>query len=173
MGRPTIYSEAIADEICDRLVAGESLRRICRRAAMPGASTVFRWLADDANAAFRERYTLAREAQADTLADEAVYIADTPKMGVEVTTKEVIITVGEAEIPAIEKKTKRGDMLGHRRLQVDARKWFAAKLNPRKYGDRLELGGAVAIKGISAEPLSEEEWAAKHAPSPANDPPQG
>ena len=27
------------------------------------------------------------------------------------------------------------------RLRVDARKWVAAKLKPRKYGDRVELAG--------------------------------
>ena len=41
---------------------------------MPGASTVFRWLAE--NAEFREQYAHAREQQADTLADEIISIAD-------------------------------------------------------------------------------------------------
>jgi hypothetical protein len=30
-------------------------------------------------------------------------------------------------------------MLGHRRLQIDARKWMLGKLNPKKYGDKLEV----------------------------------
>jgi hypothetical protein len=29
-------------------------------------------------------------------------------------------------------------MIEHRRLQVDARKWIAAKLKPRKYGEKVE-----------------------------------
>jgi terminase small subunit-like protein len=27
-------------------------------------------------------------------------------------------------------------MIEHRRLQIDARKWMAGKLRPRKYGDK-------------------------------------
>jgi hypothetical protein len=56
---------------------------------------------------FSDMYARAREDQADTMADEIVRIAD------------------EAEDPA------KG------RLQVDARKWVAAKLKPRKYGDKV------------------------------------
>ena len=32
-------------------------------------------------------------------------------------------------------------MIEHRRLQVDARKWAAGKLAPKKYGDKLAVGG--------------------------------
>jgi hypothetical protein len=32
-------------------------------------------------------------------------------------------------------------MLGHRRLQIDARKWIASKLKPKKYGEKLAIGG--------------------------------
>ncbi len=42
---------------------------------MPTATTVFRWLASDAD--FREQYTRAREDQADTFVDEIIHIADT------------------------------------------------------------------------------------------------
>ena len=36
-------------------------------------------------------------------------------------------------------------MLQHRRLQVDARKWYASKLAPKKYGEKVEttLTGSV------------------------------
>jgi hypothetical protein len=30
------------------------------------------------------------------------------------------------------------------RLRVDARKWLAGKLRPKKYGDKLEVGGDAA-----------------------------
>lgn len=160
MGRPTIYSQDLADDICERLVEGESLRKICKRVGLPSISTVIRWLASENHLDFRAQYTLAREHQADTLADEILAIADTPKQGVTVTTKAVTIDGVTGE----ETRTKRGDMLGHRRLQVESRKWLAAKLRPKKYGDRLELGGEIALKRVSAQPLSEDEWAAKHAP---------
>ncbi|WP_200952406.1 transposase [Mesorhizobium sp. Root552] len=127
-GRPSDYSEELADIICERLADGESLRSICRDEGMPHASTVCRWLASDDRTAFREQYARARELQADALFDEALEIADTPVEGV--TYKET------------EKGTyvTRGDMIEHRRLRVDTRKWMVGKLAPKKYGEKLALG---------------------------------
>ena len=65
--------------ICERLVEGESLRSICLSDDMPHRGTIFRWL--EAHEDFRDQYARAREAQADTLADEITHIADTPQVG--------------------------------------------------------------------------------------------
>lgn len=126
MGRPTKFNQAIADAICDRLASGLSLRRICRNSAMPNKATVFRWLA--ANSEFSDQYARARESQADLLVDEMIDIADQPKIG---------------------KKTKRTsdgkleettfDMTEHRRLQIETRKWVAARMRPKKYGDKIDV----------------------------------
>ncbi len=43
-GRPTIYSQKLASEICRSLAIGESLVEICREGKMPGYSTVMEWL---------------------------------------------------------------------------------------------------------------------------------
>jgi hypothetical protein len=75
-------------------------------------------------------YARARDDQADTLADEILDIANTPVEGITTKTD----SDGKTE-------TTKADMLNHRRLQVDARKWIAAKLKPRKYGEKLELAG--------------------------------
>lgn len=128
-GRPSDYSEELADIICERLADGESLRSICRDEGMPHASTVCRWLASDDRAAFREQYTRARELQADALFDEALEIADTPVEGV----KTKVTSDGKTE-------TTTGDMIEHRRLRVDTRKWMVGKLAPKKYGEKLALG---------------------------------
>ena len=74
LGRPTIFSQELADEICERLADGESLKGICASPEMPNRSTVFRWLAS--NKDFCDTYARAREAQADVLADEILVIAD-------------------------------------------------------------------------------------------------
>lgn len=145
MGRPSDYTPETALEICARLAEGQSLRAICRDEAMPDARTVFRWL--EADETFRQRYARAREAQADALADEIIDIADTPVMGVKTKTTEDGV------------ETVEGDMIEHRRLQVDARKWTASKLRPKKYGERLSTeltgadGGPVIIKAM---PLDEQ-----------------
>jgi len=73
-GRPSVYTADLADRICARLAAGESIRSICRDPAMPGTSTVMRWKEDDAS--FRARYAYSREAGLDAMAEEALAIAD-------------------------------------------------------------------------------------------------
>src|SRR5208337_3491526 len=65
LGRPSNYNAEIAWAICDRLVEGESLRRICSDAGMPGKATVFRWIARHKE--FRDRYISARDFQAEGL----------------------------------------------------------------------------------------------------------
>ena len=73
-----------------------------------------------ADAEFAEQYARARESQADTLFDEILEIADS--------------------------STQADD----RRVRIDARKWMAGKLRPKKYGEKqeVELSGAVQIGRI-------------------------
>lgn len=123
VGRPSTFSQELADVICERLVGGESLRRICLDEAFPDKVTVGRWLLK--LDAFRTQYTRARELQADTLFDESLDIADETEIG------EVRTTKADGSI-----ETRTEDMLGHRRLRIDTRKWMAGKLAPKKYGER-------------------------------------
>lgn len=127
MSRVSDYDEATAAKICARLMDGESLRSICKDEDMPARSTVHVWLAERNE--FAEKYALARDRQADTIFDEILHIADTPQLGEIVTEEGDKVTV------------RREDMIAHRRLQIDARKWMAGKLRPKKYGDRTILGG--------------------------------
>lgn len=144
MPRPTDFSEAIADEICELLADGVSLRAMCAdNDRMPHRATIFRWLADPAHAAFRDQYARAREAQADALADEIVAIADKPLVAVTITEKMVAVAQGTglgAELEPVT-ETRTSDAVDRSRLMVDARKWITARLAPKKYGDKLELAG--------------------------------
>jgi hypothetical protein len=72
-GRPSIYSEQLADEICLRIAQGQSLRRICFDAHMPDQTTIYDWI--NKNGGFSHKYARAREDQAETLFDEALDIA--------------------------------------------------------------------------------------------------
>ena len=129
VGRPSTYTQEIADEICLRLSGGESLRNICRSAGMPCLQTVYTWI--NKRPPFLEQYTRAREEQADTHADEIVSIAD-----------ETPITV-----PVLDKDGKVIDIkldsayIQWQRQRIDSRKWNAMKLRPKKYGDRLTHSG--------------------------------
>ena len=111
LGRPTDYTKDMADKICEKISGGLSLRAICAEAGMPARGTVYRWLIE--NADFQDQYTRARDKQADYFAEEIVEIADS----------------AEAESAAVAKA----------KLQIDARKWAASKIAPKKYGDKQEI----------------------------------
>jgi len=68
-GRPTKYTQALADEICRRLADGETLLAICKDAHMPAESVVRGWASDTARE-FSARYTRAREVGYQRMADE-------------------------------------------------------------------------------------------------------
>ena len=124
MPRISKYTKATADEICNRIAEGEPLRPICRDKKIAWR-TVYHWLEDHKD--FAERFAKARDIGFDAIAEEALEIADSPLMGEE--TEET----DEGKI-----KTKRADMLGHRKLQIETRLKLLAKWNPKKYGDKLE-----------------------------------
>jgi hypothetical protein len=127
MGRPTKYTDELAAEICRRIVEGESLTRICKDDDMPNVSSVYLWLFK--NKDFSNQYACAREDQADTYSDQIVDIGEEIPM--------MVITDEDGKV------TKRIDPAGinRNRLRVDARKWVASKLKPKKYGDRQILAG--------------------------------
>lgn len=132
------FSPELADEICQRLAEGESLNQICKLPGFPKRASVMRWLLSDEpeHAAFRDSYARAREMQAEVLADETIDIADGTKR------------IRKSHV-AIESA----------RLRIDARKWLAAKLRPKKYGDKITHDGALEIKR-SAQELTDDELAA-------------
>lgn len=139
-GRPSEFKQEVADAINERIADGESLRAICQNEAMPAKSTVFKWLSQ--NQGFADQYARAREEQAETLAAEIVEIAD-----------EECTMVRSAKHPSVNGEDDDGDLevvfdataVARNRLRVDARKWVAAKLKPKVYGDKIEHGGAVGL----------------------------
>lgn len=108
-GRPSGFSTTVADEICSRIMDGESLRAICRDDHMPGQSTVFDWLESDAYADFRSRYAQARARAAEAFEDEIIDVA----------------------------RAATAEDAAAKRLHVDTLKWVMAKRAPKVYGDKV------------------------------------
>ena len=131
MARPSSFTQETADLICEQLIAGRSLRSICDDEGMPAGSTVCRWLAD--NEPFRKQYAAAREAQADTLADEILDIADDAR------NDWMDRQVGEDTVRVLDH-----EHVSRSKLRLDARRWLAGKLAPKKYGDKMALVGGDA-----------------------------
>lgn len=74
LGRPSIYSEEIADAICEKIIGGMSVRQLCREPGMPSETSVYVWL--DRHPAFAAKYTRARSAQTEAMLEEMLEIAD-------------------------------------------------------------------------------------------------
>lgn len=151
MARPSSFTAKTGDTICARLAAGESLRGICRDDAMPDASTVFRWLSgsDETLTSFREQYTRAREIQAHAFVDEIFEISDDGS-------NDWMARQGKDDAPGW---TLNGEHIQRSRLRVDSRKWFASKVLPKIYGDRViqevtgKDGGPIQTEEVNAREL--------------------
>jgi hypothetical protein len=114
IGRPSSFTQEVADEICDRISKGETLRTIILDEHMPERRTIYAWL--EANEEFQRQYAHARLQQADNYFEQVIDEA---------------FTSHDAQIG---------------RLRMDALKWVASKMQPKKYGDKLE----IEAKGDSA-----------------------
>ncbi len=131
IGRPSSYTQDIADRICSELADGKSMRTVCKADGMPSMQTVFSWLRT--MPAFLEQYTRAKEDAADAFAEEMLDIADDAAND--------WMAANDPENPGYR---LNGEHINRSRLRVDTRKWIASKLKPKKYGDKVqtELTGA-------------------------------
>lgn len=73
-GRPTRYSEALEEEIFERLSMGEPLAEICRDETMPGLRTIYNW--EQSIEGFLARIARLREVGYDMIAADTLRIAD-------------------------------------------------------------------------------------------------
>ena len=101
---------------------GNSLRATLKREGMPTSTTFYDWIDNDKEKALH--YARACEERADVIFDEIFDIADN-------TDNDTIFT-NKGEIP-------NSEWIARSRLRVDARKWALSKMNPKKYGDKLDL----------------------------------
>ena len=144
LGRPTLYTKDLADEIIQRIVEGESLRRICNDDHVPTKGAVLGWVAEERED-FSDRYIKAMNIRAHGWADEMMDIAD------------------DAANDYMESLDKNGDEylklnsehINRSRLRIDTRKFMLSKLLPQKYGDKIEPESedAQSITSITYEEI--------------------
>ena len=139
--RPTEPTPEIVGAILGRIADGESLKSICRDANLPSCGVFYRWLLEDDKLA--DRYARAREDQAEALADEILEIADDGRND-----------WMESNAPNSPGWVANGEHIQRSRVRIDSRKWLAAKLRPKKYGDKLVAehsgpnGGAIPFEAV-------------------------
>jgi len=110
-GRKSEYTPEIADKICEMISEGASLSAICRRDDMPHFSTVMRWL--NQQPSFCDKYARANLARADAKFEELDDVSE------QAASAESAVTVAGL------------------RLKADNIKWQLARMNAKKYGDKI------------------------------------
>ena len=111
------FDQADADLICARIAEGESLRAVCRDIKSPSIAEVMRWLANEANANFREQYARAILLRADAKFEELDDVSE-----------EAVSADSAVKVQGL-------------RLKADNIKWQLARMNAKKYGDKMALAG--------------------------------
>lgn len=129
-GRPSMYTTELGLEICKRLAAPESLLSICRDEGMPDRSTVMEWVLT--NPEFSNNYMRARDLQTEAFVDEIPDIADN---GTNDWMQRQNFDGAEVGWHL------NGEAQARSRLRIDARKWIAGQMKPKKYGNRVIQAG--------------------------------
>jgi len=125
-GRPTDYTQELADKICEGISDGASMKTVCSPNDMPDKATVFRWLRLHQD--FCDNYTRALEERTEAMAEEIIDISDDGS-------NDFMTIVKGNQSYEIENK----EVTNRSRLRVDTRKWIMSKMKPKKYGDKVDL----------------------------------
>ena len=125
-GRPSKYTQDLADRICHMLAQGYSLRTVGKEEWCPDLATIFSWMRSHPD--FLKQYEKAKEESADALVEEMFDIADNGSND--------WIEQNDHDNPWYK---MNGEAIQRSRLRVDIRKRAASKLKPKKYGEKLAL----------------------------------
>lgn len=121
LGRPSSFTQAVADAICLRLSKGEPLAQICRDDNMPSVSTVTDWKAKHDH--FSVAIARSREEGFDAIAVDTLNIID---------------TVPERCATAEGDKVDSGHVAWLKN-RAEQRLKLLAKWDPKRYGDKMDV----------------------------------
>lgn len=149
MDTPTRFTQAMADRICDRLIMGQSLATICDEEGMPHVGTVGAWRKKHPE--FEAQYMMARELQAEALFEEMLDIAD------------------DSRNDWVERERKDGstfialntEAVQRSKLRLDLRLKMLERMNPSRYGAKVQLDHKSSDGSMSPERMTDEQKADK------------
>ncbi len=121
------YSNEEINDIFNKILIeienGRALRKILKDDEnMPSTQTFYKWIDEDELKS--KQYARACEVRADAIFDDIIEIADDSSYDAIVTDNGEIIN---------------SEFVARSRIRIDARKWIASKLNPKKYGDKTDI----------------------------------
>lgn len=128
------YSEEdktnIVNTVCERIMEGEAIREIMKDKSLPNFNTLLIWISNDEKKS--NQYAKAMEIRSELLFEEMLEIAD------DGSNDHMTITRGNEQY-----NVENKEFTSRSRLRVDTRKWYLSKLNPKKFGDKVEHSGDV------------------------------
>lgn len=142
--------------ICQRMSEGELVTRMLPAYNM-SRGKLYRWI--ESSDQSRELYARARVLQAHAIAEEAINISDgTDELG------KLYDDLAELHADTIDPNHRgtwlaafRNGRVQRDKIRVDGRKWLASKINPRNYGDKLDIttGGDAIKPGVVMLPVQD------------------
>lgn len=111
------------EEILKQIAGGKGLNTICKNGDdwIPSESVFRYWCDSDPD--LSARYACAREARAEVIFEECLSIADSQEGDV-------------IEVDGVE--VTNHDAIQRAKLRIDTRKWMLGKMQPKKYGDKID-----------------------------------
>lgn len=129
------YTPEEVEQVCERIENGsEGTRSILKSLEMTPSRF---WKTLETNPECQERYVRAKERQAELMADDILEISD------------------DGTNDWMDRRNDKGEVIGEMvnaevvqrsRLRVESRKWVAAKLLPKKYGEKQEIEHTGNVK---------------------------
>lgn len=126
---------AIVEAICDRVVLEQISFNQAIKESTINLMSFYRWVAKYEE--LQPCYNYAREIRSDTLFEEIVNIAD---------------SVNDDIIHTENGPVENHHVINRDRLRIDARKWVVAKMQPKKYGDKMEVEQTGSIEIVVKPP---------------------
>lgn len=130
LGRPSTFTEAEGERICQWIQSGKSLNSYCKEHGRQ-ASTIYHWMTESVS--FAQNYGRAHEDRADTLVEDMLDIADS----VEKADNIVQVMAGK--------------------LRIETRRWIAERMRPEKYGNKVQVDHAATVTFQLGVPKRDEQ----------------
>lgn len=130
----------IAKIILDRIKSGMSLIKATANNDPISDSTFDEWCSNDKELA--GEYARAREQRADKIFEEMLSIADDG-------TNDTMVIMGKDGTPV---EVENKEWVNRSKLRIDTRKWMLSKMQPKVYGDKIDI--TTKDEAITMPPLT-------------------
>ena len=155
----------ILADVCALLEAGSSLQGACALVPDAATTTVLDWIGKYPE--MHEQYTRARQIGYSLLADEIVELSDKTHEWITIQELDpdgnpVVDAAGTPKLNQVLMPLS-ADVIAHKRVQIDTRKWMLSKMLPKIYGDKVVQehtganGGPIALAAVDLKGLSDDE----------------